>query len=181
MSSAATETHLPTGTWQIDATHSQVGFAVEYMVGTFRGTFSPVEAKLEVAEDGSATLTGSARVDAIKIDSEYLVTHLKGPDFFDEERAPEITFKSTEITSTGSDLTIKGELAIKGNSRPVELRGKVSGPITDGYERERLGLVLETTVDRTQFGIDWQNPLPSGEPSLANDVKLTAELYLIKD
>src|SRR5581483_3745824 len=109
MSSTAVEAHLPTGTWQIDPTHSQVGFAVHYMVGTFRGTFSPVEATLVVDEDGSASLTGSAPVSGIKVEGEYLATHLKGPDFFDEERSPEITFASTSIERNGGELTVQGD------------------------------------------------------------------------
>jgi polyisoprenoid-binding protein YceI len=180
MSSTAIETHLPTGTWQIDATHSQVGFAVHYMVGTFRGSLAPIEASLEVTDDGSATLSGSAPVSGLKVEGEYLATHLKGPDFFDEERTPEVSFSARDIERSGEQLTVRGELTIRGETRPVELTGTISGPIVDSYERERIGLVLETTVDRTDFGLNWQNPLPSGEPSLANDVTLTAELYLIK-
>src|SRR5436305_14848436 len=88
---------LPTGTWNVDPVHSQVGFAVDYMVGTFRGSFSPVQGALEVAEDGSATLAGSAPVSGIKVQDENLAAHLQSPEFFDAERAPEITFRSTGV------------------------------------------------------------------------------------
>ena len=77
-------------------------------------------------------------------------------------------------------MTVAGELTIKGTSQPVELEGTVAEPITDPYGNERIGLKLDGTVDRTKFGIDWNNPLPSGEPALANDVSLSAELYLVK-
>jgi len=177
---AQSQDTLPVGTWGIDPVHSHVNFGVEYMVGTFRGSFSPVDAQLVVAEDGSVELSGSAKVESIKVQDENLTGHLLAPDFFDAERTPEITFRSTDVTRSGSDVTIKGDLTIKGQTQPVELQGTVVDPITDPYGKERIGLKLEGTIDRTQFGIDWNNPLPSGEPALANDVTLSGELYLVK-
>src|SRR5690242_12313633 len=91
MSTIETTTALPVGAWNVDPVHSQVGFAVEYVVGTFRGSFSPVDAKLDVAEDGAATLSGKAPVSGVKVQDENLEAHLQSPDFFDAERAPEIT------------------------------------------------------------------------------------------
>jgi polyisoprenoid-binding protein YceI len=171
---------LPAGTWRIDATHSQVGFAVDYMVGTFRGSFSPVEAALEVAGDGTAALSGSARVEDVKVQDGNLVGHLLTPDFFDAERHPEIRFASSDVRRNGDDLTATGELTIKGVTAPVELKGTIGEPITDPYGNERIGLRLATTVDRTAFGVSWNLPLPNGTPALANEVELTAELYLVK-
>jgi polyisoprenoid-binding protein YceI len=180
LSTIETTTALPVGTWNIDAVHSQVGFAVDYVVGTFRGSFAPVDAKLEVAEDGSATLTGKAPVSGVKVQDENLETHLQSPDFFDAERAPEITFTSTSVRRSGDELEIDGELQIRGASLPVTLTGTAGEQGVDAYGQNRFNLKLETTIDRTQFGIVWNNPLPNGEPSLANDVTLTAELYLVK-
>jgi polyisoprenoid-binding protein YceI len=180
MSTVQTQQALPTGTWNIDAVHSQVGFAVEYVVGTFRGSFAPVDAKLDVAEDGTATLTGKAPVSGVKVQDENLEAHLLGPDFFDAENAPEITFTSTSVSRTGREIEIAGELSIRGSAQPVTLKGTVGEPGVDAYGQDRFNLSLETAIDRTSFGIDWNNPLPNGEPSLANDVTLTAELYLVK-
>jgi polyisoprenoid-binding protein YceI len=177
---AQSQETLPVGTWGIDPVHSHVEFGVEYMVGTFRGSFSPVDAKLVVAEDGSVELSGSAKVESIKVQDENLTSHLLSPDFFDVERTPEITFRSSDVRRSGDHVTIKGELTIKGQTQPVELTGTIVDPITDPYGQERLGLKLEGTVDRTKFGLNWNNPLPSGEPALANDVKLSGELYLVK-
>jgi polyisoprenoid-binding protein YceI len=174
-------TALPTGTWNLDPVHSQVGFAVDYMVGTFRGTFSPIEAKLEVPEDGTAKLTGSAPVSGVKVQDENLAAHLQSPEFFDAERAPEITFASTDIRRDGDRVEVDGELTIKGASLPVHLEGTITDPAEDPYGGVRIGLNLTTTVDRTQFGIDWNNPLPSGEPALGNDVTLTADLSFVKE
>ena len=155
---------LTTGTWNVDATHSHVGFAVDYMGGTFRGTFSPFEATLTVAEDGTATLAGN----------------LQSPDFFDAELTPEITFRSSAIDRSGDDVTVNGDLTIRDNTLPVVLTGTVGEPAEDPYGGTRFSLRLEGTIDRTAFGLNWNNPLPNGEPALANDVALTAELYLVR-
>jgi polyisoprenoid-binding protein YceI len=180
--STITETResLPAGTWSLDPVHSQIGFAVDYVVGTFRGSFSPVEAKLDVGEDGSATLSGSAPVAGVKVQDENLNAHLQAPDFFDAERTPDISFSSTAVRRSGDEIAIAGDLTIKGITNPIEAEGTITDPADDPYGGVRFGLKLETTIDRTQFGLNWNNPLPNGEPSLANDVKLTAELYLVK-
>ena len=172
---------LPTGTWHVDPVHSQVGFAVEYMVGTFRGSFSPVQATLTVADDGAVELKGSAQASAIKVQDENLVTHLLSPEFFDTERTPGIEFGSTDIRHSGGKVTVEGTLTIKGITQPVTLTGTIVDPIQDAYGNNRIGLTLETTVDRTTFGLNWNVPLPTGKPALAKDVKLTAELYLVKE
>jgi polyisoprenoid-binding protein YceI len=180
MTSIQTRQALPVGTWNVDPVHSQVGFGVEYVVGTFRGSFSPVDAKLEVAEDGTATLTGKAPVTGVHVQDPNLEAHLLSPEFFDAERTPEITFTSTDVRREGDSIEIDGNLEIRGTAQPVTLAGTVGEPAPDAFGGTRFFLKLETTVDRTQFGIVWNNPLPNGEPSLANDVTLSAELYLVK-
>jgi len=175
-----TRTTLSPGTWKVDATHSHVGFAVDYMVGTFRGTFSPFEATLEVAPDGTATIAGSAPVSGVRVQDENLTAHLQSPDFFDAEHAPEINFRSSTIERHGDEITVAGDLSIRGVSLPVELTGTAGEPAEDPYGGTRFALRLEGTVDRTSFGMNWNNPLPDGRPALANDVALSAELYLVK-
>jgi polyisoprenoid-binding protein YceI len=173
-------TKLPTGTWNLDPVHSHVGFAVDYLVGTFRGSFSPVAGALVVDEDSAAELTGSAQAASVRVQDENLSTHLLSPDFFDAERTPDIRFRSDDVRRTGDELTVTGELTIKGITQPVELTGTIGDPIEDAYGNDRIGVTLETTVDRTQFGLNWNLPLPNGKSALANDVRLTAELYLVK-
>jgi polyisoprenoid-binding protein YceI len=175
-----TRSQLAPGTWDVDAAHSQIGFALPYMTGTFRGSFSPFEATLKVEDDGAATLTGVARVESVKVQDENLSAHLQSPDFFDAERTPEIRFEANGIERDGEEIVAKGELTIRGVTKPVELRGTVTDPIVDAYSRERIGLNLETEVDRTEFGLNWNMPLTTGEPALPNDVKLNAELYFVK-
>ena len=173
------EQTLAAGTYNADPVHSQVGFEVAYMVGTFRGTFSPFEATLEVREDG-ASLRGSTRVEGVRVQDENLTAHLQSPDFFDAERAPEITFASDDVTVDGDRVTVAGEITIKGVTHPLTLEGRVTGAGPDAFGNERVGLKLDGTLDRTAFGLDWNAPLPSGEPALANDVTLTAELSFVK-
>jgi polyisoprenoid-binding protein YceI len=174
MSTTQIET-VPSGTWAVDKVHSTIAFAVDYMAGTFQGSFSDVDAQLS---DGS--LRGSARVASVQVKDPNLGGHLQSPEFFDAERNPEITFESKDITRSGDRLTIDGAITIKGHTEPVEIAGVISDPINDPYGGERFGLKLEAKIDRTKFGVNWNNPLPSGEPALSNDVTLLADLQLSK-
>jgi polyisoprenoid-binding protein YceI len=171
-----TQAGLPTGTWALDPVHSTIGFEIPYLAGTFKGHFTDVEAKLS-----EKSLTGSARVASVDVKDENLAAHLQSPEFFDAERHPELKFESREIERSGETVSVRGDITIRGETKPVELSGTISGPFTDGYARERLPLKLETTVDRTEFGLNWNMPLPNGDPSLANEVKLVAELYFVQE
>jgi polyisoprenoid-binding protein YceI len=172
-----TQQALPTGAWSADTVHSTVGFAVPYLTGTFQGTFSDFDARL--SDDG--VLRGSAKVATIQVKDPNLEAHLQAPDFFDAERFPELSFEARDISRSGDDLTIDGELTLKGHTEPVEIKGHINGPAADPYGGERFGLQLETTVDRTKFGINWNNPLPSGDPALANEVTIIVDLQLAKE
>jgi polyisoprenoid-binding protein YceI len=174
----ATE-QLPTGTWKLDPIHSSASFAVKHMVvATFRGRFEDFDATLEVGDDGEAKLAGTVRTDSIVVKDENLAGHLKSPDFFDTERYPELEFESTSIRREGDELVVDGELTIKGNTHPVEGRGVLVGPHDDIAGNTKVGLTLETTIDRTQYGLNWNAPLPKGGFALADDVALTVELEL---
>ena len=166
---------VPTGTWHADPVHSDVGFSIDYMAGTFRGTFSKFEAQVVDGE-----LKGSADVASIQVKDPNLEAHLQSPQFFDAERNPKLFFSSKEITRAGDEVTLDGEITIKGHTEPVELHGAISDPIVDPWGNERFGLRLETTIDRTKFGVSWNNPLPTGEPALSNEVTLVADLQFVK-
>jgi polyisoprenoid-binding protein YceI len=170
---------LPTGTWRLDPVHSSIGFEVEYMVGAFRGQFRDVDATLVVDDEGTR-LTGAAQVASVDVKDENLAAHLQSPDFFDAERYPELRFVSNEVEA-GEELAIRGEITIKGVTQPVELTGRATEALTDPYGGERIGVTLSTTLDRTAFGVNWNLPLPSGEPALSNDVTLVAELYFVRE
>ena len=171
---------LPVGTWALDPVHSTIGFEVDYLAGAFRGQFREVTAHLDVTEE-TPVLTGSANVASVDVKDENLAAHLQSPDFFDAERYPELSFESSEIERDGDRITVRGGITIKGVERPVELTGTIADPITDPYGRERIGLKLETTVDRMEFGVNWNVPLPDGKPALADEVKLVAELYFVRE
>jgi polyisoprenoid-binding protein YceI len=169
-------TALPTGTWILDPVHSTIGFELPYLAGTFRGSFKDVDAKLT-----ADSLSGSARVASVDVKDENLTAHLQSPDFFDVEQHPDLTFASRSIERSGDDLKVNGEITIRGTTKPVELDGTIAGPITDGYGNERVSLTLATAVDRTEFGLNWNMPLPNGQPALQNEVKLVAELYFVRE
>jgi polyisoprenoid-binding protein YceI len=180
--STLTETQavLPAGTWVGDTVHSHVGFELPYATGTFRGSFSPFEAKLEVGEDGSASLAGEARADSVHVLDENLTAHLLSPDFFDAENAPVLSFRSTSITASGPSRTISGELTIKGVTAPVELEATVAEAFPHPSGREFLPVHIEGTVDRRAVGIDWNMELPNGEIALGWDVNLVADLFFVR-
>ena len=180
--SITTDTHqaLPVGTWSLDPIHSTIGFEVDYLSGAFRGQFREVTAELG-AEGETPVLTGSAKVASADLKDENLAAHIQSPDFFDAERFPELSFESSEIHRAGDQVTVRGGITIKGVEKPVELTGTISGPITDYAGNEKLSLKLDTTIDRTDFGVNWNVPLPDGKPALADEVKLSAELYFVKE
>jgi polyisoprenoid-binding protein YceI len=169
-------TGLPAGTWQLDGTHSSAGFAVKHMgVATFRSRFEQLDATLTVTGD-AAELVGSVRADSIVVKDENFQAHLRAPDFFDTQRYPELRFASTAIRRDGDELALDGELTIKDHTHPVRARGTITGPTETLYGAIKVGITLETIVDRTAYGLNWNAPLPKGGLALANDVKLELEL-----
>jgi polyisoprenoid-binding protein YceI len=145
------------------------------MAGTFRGTFASFDATVV---DGA--VSGSADVSSVQVKDPNLEAHLQSPDFFDAARHPRLTFSSREVGRSGDALTVEGEIEIKGETQPIELTGTIADPFADPFGNERFGLKLEGSIDRTDFGVSWNNPLPSGEPALSNTVKLVAELQFVK-
>lgn len=177
-----TQHQLPTGTWKIDPVHSSVSFEVQHMgVSRFSAGFGGVDAKLAVGDEG-ARLYGAAKVESVEIDEPQLRGHLLSPEFFDAERHPEIRFESDDIRiGNRGELVVEGDFTIRDTTRRVEARGMLVGPIEGLGGRQRLGLTLETVVDRTDFGLGWNMDLPDGTVVLANDVTLTVRLELVQE
>ena len=174
--STTQSTGIPTGTWTVDPVHSSIGFAVKHSgVMTFRGTFDEFDAKLV---DGR--LEGTAKVSSVRVDDPNLVAHLQTPDFFDAEQFPELRVVSRTIERDGDRVSIDADITLRGVTRPVEIVGTATGPITDGYGNQRIGFDLETAVNRRDFGIDWHMELPSGDAALADEVAITANLALVQ-
>ena len=176
---SSVQTQIPAGTWSLDPVHSSVGFEVAYLAGTFRGTFRDVQADLDVA-DGRSRIEGTANVASADVKDENLAAHLQSPDFFDAERFPELRFVAEDVDLEPESVEVPGEVTIKGVTKPVDVTGTIAVPITDAWGNERLGLQLSATVDRTEFGLDWNMPLPTGDQALANTVTIVAELQLVK-
>jgi polyisoprenoid-binding protein YceI len=173
----STQELAPAGTWNADPVHSHVSFEVVYAGNsTFRGSFREFSATLE-----GSTLAGTATVASVDVKDEQLNGHLQAPDFFDAARYPEISFSATQLTrGEGTRVSGAGELTIRGITKPITLDGTVSEPTIDPFGRERIGLRLESEIDRTQYGVSWNAPNQSGGDYLANTVKLVAELTFVK-
>ena len=175
------KTSIPTGLWKSDPVHSSVGFLVKHMVvATFRGAFTDFGITL-ANEEGEPRIYGAARVESVDVRDETQRGHLLSPDFFDVERYPEITFTSSEIRVDGDELVVGGLLTIKGTTKPAEARGTIVGPMPHPAGGERIGIDLETAVDRRDFGLNWNAELPKGGVMVENAVTLTVHLELAKE
>ena len=166
-------TTIPAGTFVADTVHSSVGFEVPYAVATFSGTVRDFEASLV---DGK--VAGSARIESIQVKDENLEGHLLSPEFFDAERHPVLTFAGN-LERDGDQARVVGEITLKSITQPVVLESTITGPAVDHFGSTRVGLKLQTVIDRTKFDMNWNMPLPNGEPALANEVTLTADLTLV--
>jgi polyisoprenoid-binding protein YceI len=182
MSAVDATTNAPTlaGSWRTDPVHSSLDFSVKHMiVSSFRGAVPAFEATVEIA-DGTLEASGVAQVASIKTQDANLDGHLQSPDFFDAEKSPELRFEAAALTIEGETVRGNGELTVRGITRPVEIVGELSGPASDPWGNERAGLELTTTIDRREFGIEWNAPLPTGGVVLGYAVRIDARLELIR-
>lgn len=172
---STTTQQLPTGTYALDPVHSTIGFGVRYNgIATYRSSFATYDAAYK---DG--VLTGSAQVDSIQVDEPNFKAHLLTGDFFDAENTPTITFRSTDIrVAEDGSAEVDGELTIRGTTKSVTATG-TAGTGADAYGNERVGFQLKATVDRREFGLNWQNQLPNGKEALDWDVTIDVELQFV--
>ena len=181
MSTETITQQIPAGTWAVDPVHSSVTFAITHNgVTTFRSGFERYEATLSGGE--GARLEGTVDVESIEIDEEMLKGHLLSPEFFDTQRFPQLRFTSSELT-VGEDgsLRVAGDLEIHGETRRVEAGGRFAQLGGDLAGNARVGLSIESTVDRRDFGLDWQAELPSGGEVLDYAVTINVELELVAE
>jgi polyisoprenoid-binding protein YceI len=179
----ARATNIASGNWSIDRVHSHVGFAVKHMVvSTFRGGFDDYDGQLAVGEDEAPRLEGSVAVDSLQVKDDNLRAHLLSGEFFDAAAHPRITFASQAVeVGEGGELEIEGELQIRGQTHPVSARGSISGPHVDIAGKEKIGIELQATVDRREYGLAWNAPLPQGGFALDNDVRIEVSLELVHE
>jgi polyisoprenoid-binding protein YceI len=171
-----------TGTFHADPVHSSFGFGVLYSgTGKFRGTLDEVTATLSATEDGVA-LEGAAEVESISIRTpEMFRAHVLGPDFFDAENHPQVTFKSSDVElAEDGTARVEGELTIAGVTRQIAAAGTWAEPVPAAGGGLRAGLEIATVIDRRDFGFEWQMELPGGGEALAYDVTLEVNLALLQ-
>jgi polyisoprenoid-binding protein YceI len=163
------------GTWRFDRIHSAATFTVKYLVAPFRAEFERFDATLV---DGR--LSGSVDVTSLNLKDERFRTQVWGSDFFDVVRFPEISFASTDISVAGDGVIVDGELTLKGVTGPIRAVGTIEGPTADFMGNVRLGLALTATIDRTDYGLGWNAPLPAGGRALADDVLLVVDVEFLQ-
>jgi len=173
---------IPAGTYNVDPTHSNVGFEVKHMgIATVRGAFKKFAGTVESTGE-STVLAGSVEVASIDTGEAQRDAHLAAPDFFDAATHPQITFTSTSAEPAGEGkIRLTGEITIKGITKPIELTGVIADAgTTDPWGNERVGLELEGKIDRRDFDLKWNQTLPNGNVLVANEVKLLVSVSAVK-
>lgn len=157
-------TTVPAGTWTLDKSHTSVGFTVRHMmVSKVRGTFRDFDAEIKVADNPlESTLRATVKMASIDTGDENRDQHLRTNDFFDVEHHPEMTFVSTSITGSGSEYQVTGDLTIRGVTKPVTFDLEVGGVGKDPWGNTRAGFTMTGTINRKDFGIEWNAPLETG-------------------
>jgi polyisoprenoid-binding protein YceI len=164
MSQTSTTTALPAGTWDLDVAHSHVGFTVRHlMVSKVRGTFQDFTADIVTADDPLAsTVSATVQMASIATGDEGRDGHLRTNDFFDVEHFPTMTFTSTKITGSGTELEITGDLTIKGVTRSVTFDLEVGGLQQDPWGNTKAGFTMTGVVNRKDFGMEYNAVLEGG-------------------
>ena len=181
--STATDTLIPTGTWNIDASHSSIEFRVKHLgIATVKGQFRDFSGALIVGDAPEATsVTGT--VDAASVDTREADrdAHLRSPDFFDAEHHPQVTFTSTAFRPIDDEtFEIDGDLTIRGVTKPVRLAGEVQGGEVDPWGNQRVGLELTGQISRGDYGMTFNQVLGSGNLLVGDKVKLELNLSTVK-
>jgi polyisoprenoid-binding protein YceI len=169
--------------WEVDPSHSQVGFAVKHLVvSTVRGDFEKYSGKIQLDDEDVAKSSVEATIDVNSIDTKVADrdAHLKSADFFDAANHPAITFKSTRVEKAGKDkLKVRGDLTLRGVTKPVTL-DVVTTPEVKGMSGEaRRGFSATTKINRKDFGLAWNKAVEAG-PVVGDEVAITLDLEVVK-
>jgi|SRR5579871_926260 len=182
MSTAAPQTVT---SWNLDATHSAAEFKVRHlMISSVKGHFTGITGSMKLDENNIANSSVEASIDASSIQTRdpQRDTHLKSADFFDVEKYPTLTFKSTSVKRTGDDeLEVTGDLTIHGVTRQEVF--KVEGPTPptkDPWGNMRVGLSAVAKIHRKDFGLEWNATLETGGIMVGDDVTLTLDVQFVK-
>jgi len=186
MSHSTTTTALPgyvTGTWTIDPVHSDVSFIVRHMmVSKVRGHFGRFEGQIVISADPLAsTATASIDLGSINTNNEQRDNHIRSADFFEVEKYPTMTYRSTGIRQAGDGFVVDGELSLHGETRPVALDVDVNGFGPDPFGGTRVGFSATGEINRRDFGINISMPLDGGGVVVSDKVQLVLEIEAVLD
>jgi polyisoprenoid-binding protein YceI len=176
-------TPIPTGTWNVDPIHSQVGFSVKHMgVATVRGTFGEYEGTAEAGADLEHTkIYGKVKTASVNTAFPQRDDHLRSPDFFDSEQFPDITFESTKIEEIDEDtFRVIGNLSMHGVTKEIAFEAIVDGTDIDPQGNERLGVELLGQISRGDFEMKFDAALGSGNAVVSDKVKLALDISAVK-
>ena len=162
-------------TYKIDKSHSEVLFQVRHLVTKVRGRFDDFEGTIEFDEGNPGASSVSVTVQAASIDTNEKDrdTHLRSADFFDVEKSPTLTFTSTSVSGSGESYQVVGDLTIHGVTRQVTLPATFLGHAKDPWGNARVGFESEITVNRKDFGLNWNAALEAGGFLVGDDIKIT--------
>jgi len=168
--------------WNLDASHSNVGFEVKHMaISKVKGSFGELSGTV-TGEPGKPETFGvevtiqTASVDTGNQDRD---DHLRSPDFFEAEKHPTMTFKSTGVKMDGDEGTLTGELTLHGVTKTVELELEYAGMVDDPWGNTRMGFSAEGEIDRTEFGLTWSKALETGGLVVGHDVEIELEIEVV--
>ncbi|MEK0154890.1 YceI family protein [Arthrobacter oryzae] len=173
--------NITTGTWTLDNSHSEIGFTVRHAgISKVRGQFTDAVATLDLAQNVADSKV-NATIQTASFDSGDVNRdgHVRGEDFFDVEKFPEISFVSNAIVPKGDAYELQGDLTIKGVTRPVALETELHGVAVDPFGNTRAGLTAETTISRKDFGLTWNAVLEAGGVLVSDKVAINLELAFI--
>ena len=170
------------GTYSIDAGHSYVGFAVKHFgLSKVKGEFQKFDGSIEVADPATASsVEVTIQADSFSSRDDQRDGHVRSADFLDVETYPTLTFRSTGVRQQGDDWVVAGDLTIHGQTRSVELTTELEGAIDDPYGMERIAFSAETEIDRTEFGLTWNQALETGGLVVGKLVRITLEVEAVR-
>jgi polyisoprenoid-binding protein YceI len=182
---AIPEVKNTTSTWKIDQGHSAAQFKVKHMmISNVKGEFTSLQGGLQLDEQNVENSRIEAEIEAASINTRepQRDAHLKSADFFDVERFPTLSFRSTKVSrKDGEEVSVTGDLSIRGVTRPVTFAVEgPSAPAKDPWGNTRIGLSATTKINRKDFGLTWNAALETGGILVGDEVTITLDVQFVK-
>jgi len=175
---------MSTTKWALDASHSELSFKIKHlMITNVAGQFKKFDVSSETSGDdfSNASIMATIDVASISTNNEQRDGHLRTGDFFETEKYPAITFKSTSVKKEGGDLIVSGQLTMKGITNPITLKVEFAGITKDLYGNTKAGFSFSGKLNRLDWGINFNSALETGGVLLSDEVKYEGEIQLIKE